>query len=68
MDLERPRLAVIGVGYLGTPVEVTFHQRWDVLGCDINTERVAELRAGKDSTLEFSTAKLGPAAASALQH
>lgn len=46
---EPSRLAVIGLGYVGLPVALTFARRYDpVIGFDIGAGRVAELRAGID--------------------
>jgi UDP-N-acetyl-D-galactosamine dehydrogenase len=46
------KLAVIGLGYVGLPLAVEFGKCRDVIGFDINTDRVKELEAGHDSTLE----------------
>jgi UDP-N-acetyl-D-galactosamine dehydrogenase len=52
------RIAVIGLGYVGLPLAVAFAAEHDVVGFDIGTERVAELTAGRDRTLEVSTEAL----------
>lgn len=46
------KLAIIGLGYVGLPLAVEFGRRRPVVGFDINAQRVAELRAGHDHTLE----------------
>jgi len=46
------RVAVIGLGYVGLPLAVALARSFDVIGVDINAERVAELRAGHDRTHE----------------
>jgi len=46
------RIAVIGLGYVGLPLAIEFSKKYDVLGFDINTTRVAELSEGKDHTQE----------------
>lgn len=58
MKLEDVRIAVIGLGYVGLPLAVEFSKKFQVLGFDINQERVRELKQGKDSTLEVSTSDL----------
>ena len=58
MDLMNTKIAIIGLGYVGLPLAVEFGKRRPVLGFDINTARIAELRKGKDSTLEVSSADL----------
>lgn len=47
-----PRLAIIGLGYVGLPLAVEFGKRFTTIGFDINSARIAELKAGRDSTLE----------------
>lgn len=52
------KIAVIGQGYVGLPLAIEFSQHFPVLGFDINAERVEELNAGKDRTLEADLEKL----------
>lgn len=58
MDLGQKTIAVIGLGYVGLPLAVEFGKQRPVIGFDINTRRVDELRAGKDHTLECSPEEL----------
>jgi UDP-N-acetyl-D-galactosamine dehydrogenase len=47
------RIAVIGLGYVGLPVALAFSRRFaETIGFDIDSERVAELKAGKDRSGE----------------
>jgi len=55
-------IAVIGLGYVGLPLAVEFAKSRKVIGFDINAARIAELQAGKDSTLEVSAEELQAAA------
>jgi UDP-N-acetyl-D-galactosamine dehydrogenase len=55
-------IAVIGLGYVGLPLAVEFGKKRKVVGFDINTARIAELRAGKDNTLEVDAAEMAAAA------
>ena len=48
------KIAVIGLGYVGLPLAMALSKKFTVVGYDINTQRVAELNAGFDSTNEFS--------------
>lgn len=50
--VSNARIAVIGLGYVGLPLAIEFGKKYDVLGFDINTERVNELAKGKDRTQE----------------
>ena len=47
-----PKIAIIGLGYVGLPLAVAFAEKFRVVGLDINTARVNELEKGIDSTLE----------------
>ena len=47
------KLAVIGLGYVGLPVAVAFGRGGTpVIGFDIDTARISELKAGRDRTRE----------------
>lgn len=55
---ETARIAVIGLGYVGLPLAAEFGKTQHVIGYDINDNRIAELRSGKDSTREVSREEL----------
>jgi UDP-N-acetyl-D-galactosamine dehydrogenase len=55
-DLKK--IAVIGLGYVGLPLAVEFGKIRPVIGFDINTVRIDELRSGYDATLEVSKKEL----------
>ena len=61
MDISSTRLAIIGLGYVGLPLAVAFGRKIPVVGFDINRERVSELRAGIDRTLEVDSEMLASA-------
>ncbi|MFC5684411.1 nucleotide sugar dehydrogenase [Flavobacterium sp. MAHUQ-51] len=46
------KIAVIGLGYVGLPLARLFATKYSVVGFDINTKRIEELRLGIDSTFE----------------
>jgi len=48
------KIAVIGLGYVGLPLAVSFAKKFDVIGFDIKKERIEELKRGEDSTGEVS--------------
>ena len=52
--MNREKIAIIGLGYVGLPLARLFATKYPVVGFDINTERVEELMSGTDSTLEVS--------------
>lgn len=61
MNLNDKKIAVIGLGYVGLPLAVEFGKKRPVVGLDINTARVEELRGGHDSTLEVEDDELASA-------
>lgn len=55
------KVAVIGLGYVGLPLAVEFGKSRSVVGFDINSVRIDELKAGHDHTLETEPEELGAA-------
>ncbi|MEZ5931676.1 MAG: Vi polysaccharide biosynthesis UDP-N-acetylglucosamine C-6 dehydrogenase TviB [Alphaproteobacteria bacterium] len=60
-SLEKVRLGVIGLGYVGLPLAVEFGRVLDVVGFDIKRERVEELERGIDGTREVTADMLADA-------
>ena len=58
LKLRNCRIAVVGLGYVGLPLAVEFGKRFDAVGFDVKPERVAQLRAGRDTTLEVTSEEL----------
>ena len=58
MDIDNAKIAVIGLGYVGLPLAVEFAKKYPVVGYDISTPRITELRQGKDSSLEVEPEEL----------
>jgi UDP-N-acetyl-D-galactosamine dehydrogenase len=56
--LHNIKIGMIGLGYVGLPLAVEFGRYYPTVGFDINTQRIAELRAGNDHTLEVSREEL----------
>lgn len=57
--MHNRKIAVIGLGYVGLPVAVSFARAGsEVIGFDIDAGRVNELRAGDDRTREVDAAEL----------
>ena len=48
------RLAIIGLGYVGLPLAVEFAKKRKVIGYDISSNRIEELKSGFDKTLEVN--------------
>jgi UDP-N-acetyl-D-glucosamine/UDP-N-acetyl-D-galactosamine dehydrogenase len=49
-----PRIAVIGLGYVGLPLAVAFARHFAAQGFDTNKQRMEELAAGHDRTGEIA--------------
>ena len=60
-DTLAGKIAVIGLGYVGLPLAVEFGKKRPVIGFDIKTDRVEELKAGQDSTLEITAEEFAAA-------
>lgn len=58
MDTSKKSIAVIGLGYVGLPLAVEFGKKRHVIGFDINSDRISELKKGYDRTLELSKDEL----------
>jgi UDP-N-acetyl-D-galactosamine dehydrogenase len=52
--MEKTKIAVIGLGYVGLPLARLFSTKYQTVGFDINAERVKTLMSGHDTTLEIS--------------
>lgn len=50
--MNKDKIAVLGLGYVGLPLARLFATKYSVVGFDINENRINELQQGKDSTLE----------------
>ena len=57
-SLRNLKIGVVGLGYVGLPLAVEFGRHFRTIGFDIKPQRIAELRKGKDSTLETTRAEL----------
>lgn len=55
---EDLKIAVIGLGYVGLPLAIAFAQKYNVLGFDIDDQRILELSLGEDRTQEANLADL----------
>lgn len=56
--MNKDKIAIIGLGYVGLPLARLFATKYSVVGFDINQERIKELTAGIDSTLEVANETL----------
>jgi UDP-N-acetyl-D-glucosamine/UDP-N-acetyl-D-galactosamine dehydrogenase len=51
-------IAVIGLGYVGLPVALSFAKKYPTIGFDIKQRRIEELRRGHDATAEVESHEL----------
>ena len=56
--MKAQKIAIIGLGYVGLPLAVEFGKKREVIGFDINQERITQLKDGNDSTLEITLQEL----------
>lgn len=49
---RREKIALIGLGYVGMPIAIAFAKKADVIGFDLNKEKIELYRSGVDPTNE----------------
>lgn len=49
---------MVGLGYVGLPLACLFSTKYEVRGFDLNSHRIAEIAAGRDSTRELTAEEL----------
>ena len=55
---RRDTIGVVGLGYVGLPLAVHLSRHFNVVGYDLKIQRINELNAGHDRTLEVSQKEL----------
>jgi len=58
LTVDKAKIGVVGLGYVGLPLAVEFGKQMPTLGFDINAARVDALRAGQDDTREVEEQEL----------
>jgi UDP-N-acetyl-D-galactosamine dehydrogenase len=56
--VNQNKIAIIGLGYVGLPLAIEFSKKYQVIGFDIDTLRVDELKNGIDRTKEANLVDL----------
>jgi UDP-N-acetyl-D-galactosamine dehydrogenase len=59
--LDQEKIAVIGLGYVGLPVAISFGKKLPTIGFDIRQRRIDELKKGHDETMEVTGDQLASA-------
>lgn len=52
------KVAILGLGYVGLPLAIEFSKFLNVVGFDISSKRVEELKRGRDATREIDSSAL----------
>ena len=55
---SKPRISIVGIGYVGLPLAVALAKHYEVTALDADPERIAQLQAGVDRTREIDPATL----------
>ena len=50
--MKNIRICIVGLGYVGLPIAMTLSKKFQVIGYDINKQRINELKNKIDSTNE----------------
>jgi UDP-N-acetyl-D-glucosamine/UDP-N-acetyl-D-galactosamine dehydrogenase len=58
MTSSSPRVAVVGLGYVGLPLALALARSFETHGIDVDRSRIAELRDGHDRTGEIDSPNL----------
>ncbi len=62
MTMEKTKIGIIGLGYVGLPLALEFAKKHITIGFDIDKQRIAELQKGEDKTLEANADELAQSA------
>ena len=54
MFKKKLRISIVGLGYVGLPLAVSFSKHYKVFGFDLNKYRINSLKKGYDETLEVN--------------
>ncbi len=54
IENKQAKIAVVGLGYVGLPLAATFGKKADVIGFEIQLEKIEQLKAGFDATGELT--------------
>jgi len=68
IPLINAKIAIIGLGYVGLPLALAFGEKYQVVGFDINIERIANLKKGMDATLQCTSQEIANASKLVFTH
>ncbi len=52
---KNKKICIVGLGYVGLPLAAVMARKYQIVGFDINSTRISELKAGEDKTNEVSS-------------
>ena len=52
--MQNKKIGLIGLGYVGLPLAIEFGKKREVVGFDINNDRIIDLKMGNDKTHEIT--------------
>ena len=55
---HKEKLSLVGLGYVGMPIAVSFADKIDVIGFDINESKIEKYKAGFDPTNEVGNDRI----------
>lgn len=58
LDINKSKICIIGLGYVGLPLAHAFVSKYPIVGFDINQKRIDDLNNANDFTLELSSEQL----------
>ena len=59
MEIKEPTIGIVGLGYVGLPLAQVFSAKYNVVGFDVNDQRIKSLNERTDITEELDAASLG---------
>ena len=57
--MEKTIIGIIGLGYIGLPIAISFSKKFEVVGFDINKNRINSLNKGIDLNKVKGSGPLG---------
>ncbi len=56
--MNKIKVGILGLGYVGLPIFLSLKNNFETIGCDIDQNRISDLKKGYDKNFEFVKKKL----------
>tara|TARA_B110000444_G_scaffold87885_1_gene83074 strand:+ start:2290 stop:3492 length:1203 start_codon:yes stop_codon:yes gene_type:complete len=56
--MNKVKVGILGLGYVGLPIFLSLKNNFETIGCDIDQNRIFDLKKGYDKNFEFTKKKL----------